>query len=215
MNLSGEIISSRIQERLLDDMKKLLFVNSCPRGSESRTLQLAHAFLQEADANQWEVITHDLNTMGLRSVDAETLAVKEPLCDARAWDHPLFKHTLEFQQADMVVIAAPYWDLSFPSILKVWVENMYARNLTFHYEDDRCIGMCKGTEAVYITTSGSPIRENDWGTGYIKAVLHELGIQSFTSIKAEGLDLVGNDAQKIMEAAKAEAVKEAKRLLAK
>ncbi len=196
-------------------MKKLLFVNACPRGNESRTLQLAHAFLQEADASQWEIITQDLNTMGLRSVDATTLAVKEPLCDAKAWDHPLFRHTLEFQQADMVVIAAPYWDLSFPSILKVWVENMYARNLTFHYEDDRCIGMCRGTEAVYITTSGSPIRENDWGTGYIKAVLHALGIQSFTAIKAEGLDLVGNDAQQIMEDAQLETVRTARKLLAK
>ncbi len=196
-------------------MKKLLFVNACPRENESRTLQLAHAFLQEADARQWEIITQDLNTMGLRSVDAATLAVKEPLCDARDWNHPLFRHTLEFQQADMVVIAAPYWDLSFPSILKVWVENMYARNLTFHYEDDQCIGMCRGTEAVYITTSGSPIRENDWGTGYIKAVLHELGIQSFTAIKAEGLDLVGNDAQQIMEDAQMETVRTARKLLAK
>ncbi len=196
-------------------MKKLLFVNACPRGNESRTLQLAHAFLQEADARQWEIITQDLNTMGLRSVDAATLAVKEPLCDARDWNHPLFRHTLEFQQADMVVIAAPYWDLSFPSILKVWVENMYARNLTFHYEDDQCIGMCRGTEAVYITTSGSPIRENDWGTGYIKAVLHELGIQSFTAIKAEGLDLVGNDAQQIMKDAQLETVRTARKLLAK
>lgn len=196
-------------------MKKLLFVNACPRGNESRTLQLAHAFLQEADARQWEIITQDLNTMGLRSVDAATLAVKEPLCDAKAWDHPLFRHTLEFQQADMVVIAAPYWDLSFPSILKVWVENMYARNLTFHYEDDQCIGMCRGTEAVYIATSGSPIRENDWGAGYIKAVLHELGIQSFTAIKAEGLDLVGNDAQQIMKDAQMETVRTARKLLAK
>lgn len=180
-------------------MLKLLFVSACPRGEASRTLRLAHAFLEEFTSRApAQIITQDLTRLNLPSMDEALLAVKEPLCDRRAWEDSFFRHAVPFQQADAVVVAAPYWDLSFPSILKVWVENMYVRNLTFRYEHDRCIGLCRGREAVYLTTAGSPIGENDWGAGYIRAVMGALGIPGFTAVRAEGLDLAGNDAEAIM-----------------
>ncbi len=196
-------------------MKKMLFVNACPRKEASRTLKLASSFLDHFRTEDWEIIEQDLTEMHLQSVDMQTLEMKEALCDAQAWNDSFFRYALQFQQADMVVIAAPYWDLSFPSILKVWVENMYVRNLTFHYVNDQCVGMCKGTEAVYVTTAGSPIRDNDWGALYMKAVLQALGIASFTSIRAEGLDLDGNDAQALMQEAMANAASVAQTLLTK
>ncbi len=196
-------------------MKKMLFVNACPRKEASRTLKLASSFLDHFRTEDWEIIEQDLTEMHLQSVDMQTLEMKEALCDAQAWNDSFFRYALQFQQADMVVIAAPYWDLSFPSILKVWVENMYVRNLTFHYVNDQCVGMCKGTEAVYVTTAGSPIRDNDWGALYMKAVLQALGIANFTSIRAEGLDLDGNDAQALMQEAMANAASVAQTLLTK
>lgn len=180
-------------------MLKLLFVSACPRGQASRTLRLANAFLEEfTRCVPAEVVTQDLTRLNLPNMDEALLAVKESLCDRCAWEDSFFRHAVPFQRADAVVIAAPYWDLSFPSILKIWVENMYVRNLTFRYEHDRCIGLCRGREAVYLTTAGSPIGDNDWGAGYIRAVMHALGIQAFTSVRAEGLDLAGNDAEAIM-----------------
>ena len=194
-------------------MQQLLFVNACPREEASRTLRLARIFLEELSRHgDLRIITQDLPSLGLRSMDADALAVKEALCDRRAWDDSFFRHALPFQQADAVVIAAPYWDLSFPSILKVWVENMYVRNLTFRYEADRCVGLCRGREAVYITTAGSPIGATDWGALYIRAVMNALGIPGFTSVRAEGLDLAENDAAAIMAQAEASARKAAREL---
>lgn len=187
---------------------KLLFVDACVRGEESRTRRLADVFLGECRRllPDLTVIVHDLSGMELRPIDAETLAIKEALCDRRAWDDPFLRPAVEFQQADIVIVAAPYWDLSFPSRLKVWVENVYVRNLTFRYENDRCIGLCRGRESVYLTTAGSPIGENDWGTGYMKAVLTTLGISGFTAVKAEALDLDGRDVQAIMAEAEQRAI---------
>lgn len=195
----------------------LLFVNSCPRGEASRSLHLAKVFLAELTrlAPHVEVITHDLNRMKLPCIDAAALEIREALCDSQDWSHPLTKHAVAFQQADAVVIAAPYWDLSFPSVLKVWVENMYIRNLTFHYEGDRCIGHCRAVQSVYITTAGSPIGENDWGAGYMRAVMKALGINDFHAIAAEGLDLWGNDIEGIMADAEAKAREAAKALAAR
>lgn len=188
-------------------MLRGLFVNACPRGEESRTLRLARAFL-EALCSQCPSLTiaeHDLTRMNLHSVDRTTLIMKEALCDRSAWEDPYLAPAVAFQQADVVVIAAPYWDLSFPSILKVWVENVYVRNLTFRYENDKPIGLCQGRESVYITTAGSPIGDNDWGARYMRAVLTTLGIPRFTSLCAEALDLEGSDCDAIMERALAEA----------
>lgn len=191
-------------------MKRILFVNACPRGEASRTLKLAKAFLDEVKAlGHVEVAVQNLPDMHLTSVDADTLAMKESLCDRHAWDDPFLAPALAFQQADAVVIAAPYWDMSFPSILKIWVENMYVRNLTFCYENDQPLGLCKGRECVYVTTAGSPIGENDWGAGYIRAVMNALGIPAFTRLRAEALDLASSDCAAIMRAAEEKARQDA------
>lgn len=193
---------------------KLLYVDACVRGDASRTAKLAGTFLAELERLTPDLIvtTQRLSDMDLRPIDAETLAMKEALCDRRAWDDPFLRAAVAFQEADAVVVAAPYWDLSFPSLLKIWVENVYVRNLTFRYEDDRCIGLCRGRESVYITTAGSPIGENDWGAGYMKAVLTTLGIPGFTAIRAEALDLDGRDAETIMRAAERQAAQAAREL---
>jgi len=193
-------------------MVKVLFVNACVRGEASRTLELAQVFLETLcrELPDAEITVQDLTTMGLRSVDLDTLTQKEALCDQHAWHNPLFAPAVTFQQADAVVIAAPYWDMSFPSILKVWVENMYVRNLTFKYVNDQSVGLCKGREAVYITTAGSPIGEYDWGTGYIRDVMKVLGIPGFSAVKAEALDLQGRDVAGIMAEAEKQARVQAK-----
>ena len=58
---------------------------------------------------------------------------------------------------------------------------------------------------MYIQTAGSPIGQNDWGAGYMRAVLNTLGIPSFTTVSAEGLDLTRNDPESIMRDAEARA----------
>lgn len=182
---------------------KLLFVNSCPRGETSRTLLLARTFLsavREA-CPEAEIIEHDLPSMGLMPYTAEMLAQRELLCDAQSWQSPLTAPAVQLQQADAVIVAAPYWDLSFPAMLKVWVEHMWVRNLTFVYRNDLPVGLCRGRESVYITTSGSPIGENDWGAMYMKAVLTTLGIPGFSSIRAEGLDLDAADPEALLAGA--------------
>lgn len=179
---------------------KLLFVNACPRGEASRTLRLARSFIEQFKASVPEaaIIEHDLCEMAQQPVTDAVLALREPLCDARDWSHPLVQPAKEFVTADAVLIAAPYWDLSFPSVLKIWVEHMYVRNLTFHYEHDRCIGHAQGKRAIYITTAGSPIGDNDWGALYMQAVMKALGIPAFTSLRAEALDLDTSDPEALL-----------------
>lgn len=131
----------------------------------------------------------------------------------RDWSHPLFSPVLDFQQADGIIIAAPYWDLSFPSILKVWVENMYVRNLTFYYNNNQCVGLIRSQFCCYITTAGSPIGQLDFGTSYIQGVTSALGNKNFYAVKAEALDLVDSDTEAILKNAENDIHKLSKTLL--
>lgn len=191
---------------------KLLYVDACARAEASRTRRLAETFLNALDVPGLTVTEHRLYAMNLRPVDGETLARRELLCDRMAWDDPMFGPARELREADAVLIAAPYWDLSFPSALKVWVENVHVRNLLFRYEADRCVGLCRAREAVYLSTAGGFVGGNDWGGGYMKAALGMLGVPSFTAVYAEGLDLDGRDAEQILRRAEDEARRAARGL---
>ncbi len=186
---------------------ELLFVDACPRRRESRTLSLARYMLGKLAEQCPDLVctTHCLAEMGLKDISARRLKRREALCDRMDWDDPLIRTGRDFRKADAVVIAAPYWDLSFPSVVKTWVENIWVRNLTFVYRQDKPVGLARGKAAVYLTTSGSPIAGHDWGTAYIEDVMHTLGIPGFLSVKAEGLDLDGADVGGIMEKARADA----------
>lgn len=49
---------------------------------------------------------------------------REALLAEGKFDHPRFRYAHRFAAADKIVIAAPFWDLSFPALLKVYIENL-------------------------------------------------------------------------------------------
>ncbi len=55
------------------------------------------------------------------------------LIASRQFDDPYFRYARQFAGADEIVIAAPYWDLSFPSVLKVYLEHICITGITFQY----------------------------------------------------------------------------------
>lgn len=148
-----------------------------------------------------DIIRHRVMDMGLLPVNGETLARREALIDARRWDDALFAPARDFQAADAIVVAAPYWDLMFPAALKVYIEHIFIREMTFRYRDDKPIGLCRAKRALYITTAGSPVGVHDFGTDYLRAAFAMLGIPRLDSVAAEGLDIQGADAEGILEEA--------------
>lgn len=189
---------------------KLLYIEACPRGrGQSRTLLLADAFLAafQAAYPQADILRHDVAHMGLLPVDGPMLTRREALIDARAWADPLFAPARAFQAADGLLVAAPYWDLMFPAMLKTYIEHVFIRELTFRYERDMPIGLCTARRALCVTTAGSPIGSQDFGTAYLRATLAMLGIARFDGIAAEGLDIAGADPRALIARASEEAAR--------
>ena len=115
-----------------------------------------------------------------------------------------FEQAKQFADADIIVIAAPFWDLSFPSVLKIYFENITVSGITFEYSNQgRPVGKCTAKKLYYITTSGGYIGENNFGFDYVKALAENFfGISEVYFYSAEGLDIFGADVKKIMMDAK-------------
>ena len=98
----------------------ILFVNAAVR-EESRTAALARRLLDQVPG---EIHEECLNEENLLPLDRMLLEKRMKLQAEGNYDDPIFDQAKEFAAADRIVIAAPYWDLSFPSLLKIWMERI-------------------------------------------------------------------------------------------
>lgn len=176
-------------------MSKVLFVNSCPRDC-SRTLMLAESLLDRL-GNDYEEIK--IYQSDIKPLDNDSLEYRTAKINANDYFDSIFDLAKQFANAETVVIGAPFWDLSFPSVLKVYFENIMISGLTFTYKNGRPEGLCKTKKLYYVTTSGGYIF-SDFGFSYVKSLAENFfGIPEIKCFDAQGLDIVGNDGEQIIK----------------
>lgn len=171
-----------------------LYINCCVR-KESRTDRLARAVLEKTG----EYTELFLPATDIKPLTEEALEKRTELLASGSFDDPMFRYARQFAEADKIVVSAPFWDGSFPSLLKVYIENIYAVGIVSCYgADGMPVGMCRADELIYVTTAGGPYIP-DFSYGYIKAIAETcFGIKKTKLIKAEMLDIEGMDAEKIL-----------------
>ena len=194
-------------------MSELLFVNACVRGERSRTLALARRFLDAYKRSHPEVrvTERDLMEERLEPQYPEVLEQRDALWAAVQLEEPMFAPARQFAGADRIVVAAPFWDLSYPAILKIYLERISVTDLTFGYDDQgRRVGLCRAEKLLLITTRGGnfSLPETAWmesGARHLKALCAMYGIPDFQLLCAEGLDDIRNDKEALLAKAMEEA----------
>lgn len=173
-----------------------LYINCCVR-EESRTDRLARAVLNKLGGNFTELNLYKEN---LKPLDRETLNKRTTLIEQGDYSDPMFDYAKQFASADKIVIAAPYWDLSFPAPLKTYFENIYITGIISEYDENGMPrGLCKAQELYYVTTAGGPY-DSTYSYGYVESLAKNFfGIPTTHLVKAEFLDIVGNDAEEILK----------------
>lgn len=183
-------------------MEHILFINACPREG-SRTLDLARHLLSKLEGTAEELPLFEENLLPL---NGKTLALRDKMIAAENFDHPIFKYARQFANADVVVIAAPFWDLSFPSALKIWLEYVMALGVTFRYDEKGFPkGLCKAKRLFYVSTAGGPVLPSHLGFDYVNALAKNyFSISETACFSAEHLDVIGADTEAILAAARAD-----------
>ena len=181
-------------------MEHTLFINACPREG-SRTLELARHLLDKLESTAEELALFEENLLPL---NGKTLALRDKMIAQGNFDHPIFKYARQFANADTVVIAAPFWDLSFPSALKIWLEYVMALGVTFHYDEKGLPqGLCKAKRLFYVSTAGGPVLPSHLGFDYVDALAKNyFSIEKTALFSAENLDVMGADTEAILKQAR-------------
>ena len=186
-------------------MKNILYINACvKREVDSRTCRLAQAYLKKQfeyqDCRVSEIV---LENLAMQPLSGPSLAQRELAIKNGDFSGSAFELARNFIAADEVVIAAPYWDMSFPASLKLYIENICINKLTFCYNEKGIPnGLTNIKKAVYLTTAGGYIGNNNFGFDYVKGVFSTLfNISDISFFCAEGLDIYGSSPEQILSAA--------------
>lgn len=189
---------------------KTLFVNACVRPG-SRTKMLADLVLEKVGGDIEEV---DLEKENIQPLNYETMLARDEAIKDPEKSGYMLKYAKQFAAADTIVIAAPYWDLSFPAMVKNYLEAVTVQGVTFYYNEEGFPqGLCKAKRVIYVMTAGGPTsmpgQSFNFGFDYVKGLCQMLyGIKDVKCFKAEMLDVIGMDVDAILQKTKEEIDKE-------
>ena len=167
---------------------KILYIDACIRDELSRTKKIATPIINKLKEKH-EVETLTLNELNLQIVDKALITKrnnKEIDDEVLSWGHKV-------ASADKIVIAAPFWDMSFPAALKNFFELCSIFEVTFSSNEKECYGLCKAATLLYITTRGMDIHTGDTleaATPYLKALMWLWGINNLKVVEATNMDYV-------------------------
>ncbi len=181
----------------------ILFIDACAR-ENSRSRELAEAVLDHIPEADLSVERINLYDHDLKPLTEDRINKRNEALSKNDFPDPEFDLARQFAAADIIIMAVPYWDFSFPAILTLYLDAVSVNGITFIYDDDGAPhGLCNAKKLYYVTTSGGEIGSFNFGYDYVKALTMGLfGVEDTTCIRAVGLDMVSVDARKVMENAK-------------
>ena len=189
--------------------EKLIIIDSCMR-EESRTRRILKA-AEEVLSGRYEIKKIDVSETGFMPLTPSGLSERnngnvpeEAVALAK-----------RVAAADRLVIAAPFWDMSFPAALKTFFENLSLYGVTFTDNGQTCEGLCRSKGVLYITTRGMNIPDGDpreQGSTYLRALSSLWGLGEVTTVSAWNLDYLSPDE---VEAKITEASAQAREIAAK
>ncbi|MEG1255071.1 NAD(P)H-dependent oxidoreductase [Clostridium sp.] len=122
--------------------------------------------------------------------------------------HKIVKLTDQFKEADMYVIAAPMWSLSFPAPLKEYIDCVVMDGKTINISENKIEGLLndKPRGMVYIQSSGASV---PWmlrmvlnkGLNYVEDIMKTMGIKRFEELLVDGTGFTEEEKQNAIKEA--------------
>lgn len=183
----------------MENKEKLLVINACAR-KESRTYRLARALMDRIPV-PCEIDEVKLFETEMPVLDEARIAARDMALSTNDFSDEYFGQAKKFAEADRIIVAAPYWDLSFPAVLKQYLEMICINGITFRYTPEGMpVGMCKAKKLYYVTTAGGEIGDFNFGYDYVKNLATLLlGVERTYCIRAVGLDIYGVDTEAVLK----------------
>ena len=177
-------------------MPKLLVVEASPRGEYSISRGLAMKFVEEWKAGHpnGEIVERDLAQTDLPYMNLPWLGASLTPVEAHT---PAMKEVLtvsnelvdELLAADYLAISTPVYNYNIPANLKSYVDHIVRKGRTLGMTGEGLVHGKKCTVLMAsggVYTEGSPIRDRDIATTYLRLILRVIGIEDVTFVTAGG-----------------------------
>lgn len=181
-------------------MAKLLYIESSPRKSRSKSIKVAKAFIEKYKTlnPSDEVETLDLWATDLPAFDGDTIDAKYQVMhgqdhsseQAAAWQ-AVVDVCEQFKSADKYVISVPMWNFGIPYKLKHYIDVIAQPGQTFSFSPETGYsGLVTGKPVVSIYARGGAYSSDeakgmDFQSSYLELLLKFIGFESIHSIMVE------------------------------
>ena len=185
-------------------MSKVLYIKANIKGEgESRTFKVSDSFVEEYKKNnpEDEIITLDLYKENIDFLRADDLGKLFGPKDEESKNNSILKYAYQFADADKYIIAAPMWNLSFPAILKAYIDYVSVSGITFKYTAEGPVGLLNNKKAVHIVSRGGGYDNSPYEMGdrYLRTILGFFGIKDIETIAIDNLDVMGVNVKEKVE----------------
>lgn len=181
-------------------MSKVLYIKAnIKQEGESRTFKVSDSFVEEYKKNNPndEVVVLDLYKENIDFLRPEDLGVIFGTKNEESKNNPKLKYAYQFAEVDKYIIAAPMWNLSFPAILKAYIDYVSVTGITFKYTAEGPVGLLNNKKAIHIVARGGEYvnAPYEMGDRYLRTILGFFGITEVETLAIENLDVVGADVE--------------------
>ena len=185
-------------------MSKVLYIKANIKNEgESRTFKVSDSFVEEYKKNnpEDEIITLDLYKENIDFLRADDLGKLFGPKDEESKNNSILKYAYQFADADKYIIAAPMWNLSFPAILKAYIDYVSVSGITFKYTAEGPVGLLNNKKAVHIVSRGGAYDNSPYEMGdrYLRTILGFFGIKDMETIAIDNLDVIGVNVEEKVE----------------
>ena len=185
-------------------MSKVLYIKANIKNEgESRTFKVSDSFVEEYKKNnpEDEIITLDLYKENIDFLRADDLGKLFGPKDEESKNNSILKYAYQFADADKYIIAAPMWNLSFPAILKAYIDYVSVSGITFKYTAEGAVGLLNNKKAVHIVSRGGAYDNSPYEMGdrYLRTILGFFGIKDIETIAIDNLDVIGVNVEEKVE----------------
>ena len=190
-------------------MNRILVIKSSFMQEKSLSNQLINKYLYRRKQSGYvdQIIEHDLGAMNLPVLNLEIFnalrgeANEKPEVKAAVALSDQFIQ--ELKDCDLLLIAAPMYNLNVPTQLKNWFDLIARARVTFQYTETAPVGLIKGVKSIIFSSRGGFHQDlpTDAVTAHLIAVLGLIGIDKVDFIYAEGTDIKPLGKSKALELA--------------
>ena len=184
-------------------MKKILSIQSSPRGAASSSIQLADAIIGKLRAAHPGAVVETVNLVDKHFPhldESHLTSFFTPTEKLSQADQAAIRHSDEsiraIREADILVIGAPMYNFAIHSALKAWIDHIVRHGVTFSVSEKGAEGLLKGKKIYVAISSGGIYSEGvmkgmDFIEPYLRTILGFIGLTDITFFRVEGLNVPG------------------------